>query len=111
VWSGWVSKLNFVVVITLVLTSIQVDEYVFAIFFWLASALVLTAKALSWKGIRGHPRLSNILKTVFSFGALMFLILTIIWTRAKRSNKTWTNVTAYRIVQPIRHSPMTRQAT
>jgi len=106
--SRWAAKLNFVVFITLGLTMIQVDEYGFAIFFWLASALVLTAKALSWKGIRGHPRLSNILKTVFSFGALMFLILTIIWTRAKRSDKPWTNLAAYWMVQPLPPSPMTR---
>jgi hypothetical protein len=90
----WVAGFQFIVLIGLGFTMIQVDEYAFAGFFWTASALVLIARAIHWEGIQSHRGLTRFIRIAWSFGAFVFFIFMVVWTNAKKSDKPWSNLSS-----------------
>jgi len=74
------------------MTLIQVDEYGLALAFWAASALVLLAKALQWRGPMNHPVLTSVTRSLFVLAAIAFMPLSTVWTEVKRHDRPWSNL-------------------
>lgn len=75
---------------------IQVDEYAVAIFFWAASAIVIIAKAITWPGMINRPTLTALGRWAISAAAVALFGFMIVWTAAKRSDKSWSVLTSPR---------------
>ena len=74
------------------MTLVQVDEYAVALALWIASALVLLSKAVHWEGIRRHPKLTPYCRVMLIVAALLLIPLSVVWTQAKREDKSWSNL-------------------
>jgi len=104
--SKWASRAGFLVLWGFGMTFIQVDEYALALLSWGLSAIVLFSKAVHWKGINGRPRATTALRIVFMVAAISFMPLSVKWTQAKRGDKPWTALKAYR---PVRQRDVERR--
>ncbi len=91
--SKWANA-GFIVVLGLGMTFIQVDEYALAVALWVASATVLFAKAIHWKGVEGRPNITRAARAGLAVAAIAFVPLSVIWTQAKRGDKPWTALMA-----------------
>ena len=88
--SAWASRGGFIILSGLAMTFIQLDEYALAMIMWIASAIVLLAKSIHWKGPANRPALTLVLRCSFILLSLAVVPLLWKWTKDKRGDKAWT---------------------